>query len=675
MRPLRKPALALSLLLLLAPAAAPAAPRQDAPLVERPIPRPEARPRPRPLEQPPVRPGWMPQGGLPDRQSVIDLRRRLIELDRLLSLESLSRAESLLKDLEQHSQLTGELIPRRIKLAQLKGDHGQAVRLSREALAQQPRNPGLWRALATSLLVAGQRSDHGDSVRLALDRFIETSPNSGSAAIVGVELLRGAGWYAGSVALIDSMRVVLDQPRFLARSRALGLLRVDRQEEAAEEMAGELRISPYNLPLLRQSVLEGAYDPARHGKFLRRLIAESEQAGNQSSVRMLAANLLLEGGRTEKAVAQVAPLLEKPNLASLLLQNAVTLTDELPLLEDAKRRQAAVDYLLEVLGELAVSRGAGVAQNRRAADYLARACQEALELRALGDDPDQAVDRFAERLQLVRRVNPQAESLYSAQIKLAVYTRDVLREPDAAARRLERMLLDLDLPNQGVALVRLALGECYLAAGDTSRGRVVLTRLGRDPDFRDAGGHAHFHLARLDLAEGHFSTAQDRFAVVAIDHPTAPYANEALEMGLAIAEEMENPSGGPNILGLYAESVYYDLVDDPGRQVAKLRGFIDQATPLVDLDEPQHLLERGKYELAELYLEQDRTEDALTMFGRVVADHPDGRYAARSLVRRGEILAGQDRIPDARRELDLLLAQYPDYLFADDVRDLLRGWQ
>ena len=33
-----------------------------------------------------------------------------------------------------------------------------------------------------------------------------------------------------------------------------------------------------------------------------------------------------------------------------------------------------------------------------------------------------------------------------------------------------------------------------------------------------------------------------------MDNPAAPYANDALDLGLAIAEEMDNPSGGPAIL-------------------------------------------------------------------------------------------------------------------------------
>lgn len=620
---------------------------------------------------PPRQPGFHPQGVALDRQSLIDMRRRLIELDKLLSLKSLSRAESLLKSLQQHSLLARELVPRQIKLAQLKGEHLLVLDLCHRALVEQPANPGLWRSLTVSLLAASRP----DSVRLCLDRFIHTSPNMSSAVVIGVEMLQDAGWHGSAVSLIDSMRVVINQQRFLARSRSISLLRTNRQTDAAREMGQELQINPYNLPLLRQSVLDDVYQPGVHERFLQEVIQLANESENNSALRLLAANLLLVDGRSESASEVVAPLLGQPSQAHLFMNNGLALTRELPLLSDRIQLQGTVDFLLDSFDSLMMSVGVGVQQNRRAAEHLAFVCETALEMRVLGENPWQAAERFSGLLQRVRLVNPRTENLYSAQIKLAAYTRDVLAEPRMAANRLEKMLLDLDLPTEGVALVRLTLGECYLAAGDTARGRVVLTRLGRDPDFRLAGGHAHYHLARLDLAEGHFATAQDRFAVVAIDHPTATYANDALEMGLAIVEEMENHSGGPNILALYAESVYFDLIRRPEEQAAALERFIAQAGSQVDLEEPQHLLERGKFELAELYSSQGKIEEALEQFSKIVRDHPDGRFPATALVRRGGLLADLNRYPAARQELELLLAQYPDYLFTDDVREMLRGWQ
>ncbi len=605
--------------------------------------------------------------------SVVDMRRRLVELDRLLTLKSVGRAESLLADLQQHSILKRELIPRRIRLAQLRGDHQQAVEICRTALYEQPLNAGFWRSLTTSLLA----TDHPDSARLAAGKYLLTSPNQRSAGMVAVELFQDADRPAMVVGLIDSLRGVLGDGLFLGRQKAVSLLALERFEDAADEVVADLRSNPFNLSLVRAEILEGGYRPGQMKDFVSRLNKRGREPEHQSAEILLTANLNLMEGKNRLALEKIMPLLETRKTKTAVLQNAVILTRELPLLaenqENAEELQATVDYLLEVLGWLSSPKNTNRGIQKRAADYLAEVCGTALETQTLGDDPRQAAERFAKLLAQVRRVNPTSDHLYSSQIKLATFTRDELKEPSVAARRLEGMLLDLDLPLPGVALVRLTLGECYLAAGDTNRGRIVLTRLGRDPNFRQAGGSAHYQLARLDLAQGNLVTARDRFAVVAMDNPAAPYANDALELGLAITEEMENPSGGPEMLLLYAQAVYFDLVAKPELRLEALERFVTEGLKRLDLEEPQHLLERARFELAGSYAEQDRLDDALNTLRTVVLDHPGGRFAAEALVQQSRLLREAGRGPEARRALEQLLAQYPDYLFIDDVRDEVRS--
>lgn len=617
------------------------------------------------LERPPL--PLRPQPGL--EPSVFDLRRRLVELDQLLNLGSVGRAEALLKELQQHGRLRPELVSRRIRLAQLQDRHAEAVDQCRRALVAQPLVPGLWRSLAESLLAV----DRPDSARLAVDRFLATSPNLRSAAVVGVDLLGAAGRHEAAGALIDSLRGVLADPRFLARQRALGLLARGRPDEAADEVAAELAANPFNLGLLRNELLEGPFRPRDHARFVERLQERAAGGVGGAAAVLLAGNLRLAGGDGAGAVALVRPLLAGRAAALTVLQNTATLARELEMLPETAPLQPLSDYLLEILDGLLAAPALEAGLQRRAAETLAEVCRQALARGTLGADPQAAVDRFAARFERLRELLPGSESLYSAQIQLAAYTRDVLREPAAAARRLEHLLLDLNLPNEGVAVVRLTLGECYLAAGDTARGRVVLTRLGRDADFHQAAGHAHYHLARLDLAEGHFATARDRFAVVAMDNPAAGYANDALDLGLAIAEELDNPSGGPAILELYAVSVYHDLTAAPERRLAALESFVREAEARLDLAEPQHLLERARYELAGLYADAGRLDEAVDELARLTLEHPQGRYAAAALARRGELLLAAGAADAARESWRQLLIQYPDYLFVDDVRDDLRA--
>ncbi len=584
---------------------------------------------------------------------VIELRRRLSELDRLLVLGSAARAAALLDELAQHSALSRELVTRRIELEQLRGDHAAAAALCRQAVAEQPLNPSLWRELASSLLAL----DQPDSARLALDRFLANSPNLRSSGLVSVEMLRAAGRPVVALGLIDSLRVVLREPRFQGLERAAVLLAVDRQEDAADEAHAELVSGPYNLALLRTALLEGPYKRGLGDRFRARLLQSAQRPDGSAAALVLVANLMVVEGQAAPAVALVAPLATRPDGALLLLQNAVVLMREraqdvvdAPATAAARssigspssiEAQATIDYLLGTLDALSGAASGAPSLRVRAADLLAETCELALGRGLLGPDPRAAAVRFDEILARVRAVNPGSEFLYSSRIRLATYRRDVLGEAREAARGLERLATDMNLPTEGLAMVRLTLGECYLAAGDTARGRQVLTALGRDPGFRQAGGHAHYHLARLDLAEGHYATARDRFAVIALDNPAAPYANDALDLGLALAEELENPGGGPTILQWYAQGVYAELTSQPAARLAALERFVQEATARLDTSEPQHLLERGRFPGA-----------ALQMLGRLRLE--DGRTDL------------------AREAWERLLAQYPGFLFSDDVRDELR---
>ena len=623
--------------------------------------------------------GWGQALPIPSRQhppsaaGAMDMRRRLVELDRLLTLKSVGRAESLLEDLEKHSVLRRELISRRIRLAQLRGDHQKAVDICREALSEQPLNAGFWRSITKSLLAV----DHPDSARLAAENFIATSPNQRSAGMVTVELFQQAERPVMAVALIDSMRRVLGDKLFMGRQKAVALLTLERYEESADEVVADLRSNPFNLSLVRSEILEGGYTPGQMPDFISRLDDRAEEEGNHYAEVIFAGNLYLMEGDNRRAFKRVRPLFVNRSGKMAVLQNSTTLSRELPLLEvkpeHPQELQATVDYLLEVLGWLIGEQVIDEGIKRKAADSLAAVCGTALKRKVLGDDPQEAGDRFGELLDRVRQVHPQSKFLYSSQLTLAAYTRDVLHQPSVAARRLEGLLLDLDMPLPGVALVRLSLGECYLAAGDTTRGRLVLTRLGRDPKFRKAGGHAHYHLARLDLAQGNLVTARDRFAVVAMDNPAAPYANDALELGLAITEEMDNPTGGPELMLRYSQSVYYDLVADPEQRVIELEKFITDALLMVDMEEPQHLVERARFELASAYAEQGRVDEAVQLFKTIVRDHPRGRFPAESLLLESRLFREMGEDDQALQALELLLAQYPDYLFIDDVRDAVRS--
>jgi len=584
-------------------------------------------------------------------------------------LSNLSRAEALLEELAQKGVPRRELLPRWIRLAQAQEDHTTAVTLCHEALADRPRSARLLRGLAISQIALGDLAGAG----AALSGFIANSPNRRSGVIVAVDLWREAGYPAEGLALSDSVRLAFAEPRLLARQRAVLLLLLGRYEEGCHELSGELRANPLNLPLVRTDLLDGGFAAADLAPLIPCLTERIAEPSSVPAERLLVVHLLLMQGRADEAVSFAQPLLASRAGSLALLQTVATLAREAPLIGENEPRAAVTDFMLSVLEEM--NRQAALAPGLRARvlEILAQVCEDALAAGALAADPATAADRFARMLALVKQGNPHSPHLYSAQIRLAHFTRDVLRQPSVAAERLERLLTDLDLPLEGVALARLTLGECYLAAGDTTRGREVLTRLGRGTRFRAAAGHAHYHLARLDLAEGHWETARDRFAAVAKDDPRANYANDALDLGLAIAEELVNPSGGPGMLALYARSTYFELTAAPDSQRVALKRFIATAAAELDLQLPQYLLERARFELAHLYWAAGESGPALAQCDRIILDHPDGRYPAEALALQGRILAAEEDDVRARQAYERLLTQYPEYLFADDIRDSLRS--
>ncbi|MBD3221467.1 tetratricopeptide repeat protein [bacterium] len=596
-------------------------------------------------------------------------QRQFTQIDQLIRLQHMSRANAMLEQLAEAGAPAAEIRLRRIKIALAVEQFERAVELCREALIDAPRDAQLWRQKATALVGLGDP----DRARESIDRYLSLIGDPRSGFIAAVDVLSSGMLPAATIALIDSARTVLGEPGFLPRPRAAAMLALGDAEAAAREAQRELAASPYNLPFLRRDLL-GESAPAPTEAFERALVELASEPGAPAELAMLAANASLTRGDARRALDLVEPHLDRVAAARSAMANAGVLLLEVPLLADGPERAATVEYVLAVLDRTSAHPRLTVRQRQRALENLASACIVALEEDLLADDPGRAVARFASLLDRVREGHPEAEQLYAAQIALANYTRDRLGDPLAAARRLETLVMDLDLPVEGVALARLALGECYLAARDTARARSVLTALGRDPDFREPAGHAHFLLARLDLAQGHVGSARDRFAAVALDNPAAPYANDALGMGLIIAEELQNPTGGPDLLMRYARSVWFAITDEPDSQRVALRRYLARAEQQVDLETPQPLLERARLELAELARADGDLEAALAMLAEIVEQQPDGRLAPRALALRAEILAEQrGDAPAARREYERLLAQYPDYLFAGEVRERLRA--
>ena len=594
-----------------------------------------------------------------------DWMTRLTQVGHFIRMGSHGRAATMLEELEKTGAPRNATLPQWIALAAALDDQPRVVELCEEGLTLMPGSARLLRSYAMGLMAVGRLGD----AQGALDRLLAGSPNKTNVVIQAVGLWREGGHPERGLALCDSVRAVSgSRPDVLRRPRGACLIELGRIEEGTTEIVGELGDNPLNLMILRQDVL-GLLDTREK---IARAAAALDRSDAGVEVVLLRIDLLLMLGRGEEAERIAVPLTADRDAAAAVLRMIGALTREAPLIEDSEVRRATVSWLLTVLDALASSPGVDAGQRPQILDMLAGAAQDALELGLLDHDPDQAVARLERVLDRVRAGSPGSSRLYSAQILLARFTRDVLGRPAEAADRLTRLLTNLDLPLRGVALCRLELGVSHLAACDTARARVVLRRLGRSSQFPEASGPAHYHLARLDLAQGLWESARDRLAAVALDDPRADLANDALELALVLAEELDRPAAGGGLLEAYAPVVAAELCRRQDDRRDALASLLQTAAAMPGMVGESALVDRARLELGELEAAAGRYEAAADLAAAVASDHPDGGAAAGALLRQGRWLVAAGDAAAARLAWERLVIQYPDDLATEDARTMLR---
>ena len=573
-------------------------------------------------------------------------KHQLQTVDRLLRLESYGRAETLLQQLEKTGTTQLEIPVQWIKLWQGTGRDSLVVDLFTQIPARQQTHR-LLRELAESHMKLGNI----DVARKIVNRVLQGDAGRVNSAQVMVQLWRDSGHPLEGVALCDLL--MQDDQTFMRRQRSICLMQAGNVEEAIAGFNAELDQYPLNLAIVRKDLAQVMTDPAHAAKSLQKL-------GPENSSRLLLADLLLQSGQTRQALNVVDGMFSDRVKVSLLYGFSTLLVSELRF-ADQELQQNNIDWLLTVTEKLFHSESLPLPQRKSALKLLSDVTVEAVKTGMI--DGPVAVQRLESIMELLQEHRAGDSQYFAVSLELARFTCDQMHQPERAVQQLESMLSHPGIGGKGMSTCKVELGRCLIAAGDTITARLELAYVGSFSNDRNAAGLAHFILAKLDLAQGQWKQSQDRLAAVAIHNPGAPIANDALDLGLLIAEEIENPVGGVDQLQVYAKAVLANMISDTDAEIAALRELIaiaEDAGP----DVQQFLLERAKWELANLL----PNEEALRLCNQLVLNYPDGRYPASALNYSAEMLSETGDSSGARAKWEQLILQYPDNLYANDAR-------
>jgi tetratricopeptide (TPR) repeat protein len=590
------------------------------------------------------------------RLKIVDFQsqQQVQAVNRLLNLGSYARAETILEQFLKTGTSQLDMSSQWISLWQGTGRDSLAVDLI-NTMPTGKQSHKVLRELAESYMNLGDVA----SAKKVINRVLQSNRGKVNTAILMTQLWRESGYPLQGVALCDSL-IAITGHLHLERQRVICLVQAGKYDDAMTSLNENLGSSQFNLHIVRRDLALVIFDHSQAAKSLQRLNLESPS-------RLLLADLLLQSGQTKEALAVVEDMFSEKNKASMLYQFSTLIAGELRLVGH-ELQQDYIDWLLPVSKRLFEDSKLSALQKKKVLSLLAEVSVESVRIGML--DGSDAVSRLELITDLLQEHYLGDDNYFIAKLELAKFTCDKLHQPERAVKQLNFLVRNPGLKGKGMSLCKVELGRCLIAVGDTVNARAELANICNHSNDSKAVGMAHFILAKLDLSQGQWKQAQDRLSAVAMLNLGALVANDALDLGLLIAEEIENPVGGTEQLQIYARAVIAKLVSDSENELKALReliAFAQRAGP----DVQQFLLERARWELAKLVPDSE----ALTICSSLVLDHPDGRYPANALNLSAVILLQLDDAESAKSKWEQLLMQYPNNLLADDARQQLEQLQ
>ena len=210
------------------------------------------------------------------------------------------------------------------------------------------------------------------------------------------------------------------------------------------------------------------------------------------------------------------------------------------------------------------------------------------------------------------------------------------------------------------------IAESYVVMGSLEDALVYYNRI-RDPasGFAESEIRArtNYHLGEIALFQGRLDDALELFNETADRYSGSPYANDALEWTILIAEGRQ---GGDRSFTEYIRSVLLQRRHRDREALAACKSLVEEhaQSPIADtviLDIGMILDRLGK------------PFQAVAALRDLIERHPDSRHSAAARWRIAEIYeTGIGDIPQALTEYEALLLSHPDHFKNDAVRRKIR---
>lgn len=565
-----------------------------------------------------------------------DLNRRIEQARSLERLKEYDRAVALFERILQEAPDNSSALNGVLRLYLRLEAFDKAIPLLETHIARSPDNIGFRGRLAEALFGSGRDGEAEEQIRILLDLF----PDS-EAAIHEVAFLHyDRQAYDRAIQTYLSGRQRLEKPDAFALGLASFYTSAVDVPGAVREYVRWLTLNPRQQEVVSDRIdhftVLGSQELVEQS--LRKAIAEHR---GSKDARDLLGSFYLRYGKPMEALAEYREADRLDGSSGTYLARFA----EWALREG--HTQDAIDTYQEL-----ILHTASETMRAEASTGLARAFQQTGRM-------DQAAGTYRTIIAQYPETRYREEAMLGLAGLYITHFRDARQALDTY-----RLLLAHAPETEFREQALFGIAESYVVLGSLEDALTQYNRIEESGSpVKETQARTKFHLGELALFQGRWDDALERFHETADRHPDSPYANDALEWTILIAEGRQ---GGDRSLAEYVRSVLLRRQFRDREALEACKRFVGEHTESLIVDTV--ILDIG------MILDRSgKPYEALAALRDLIERHPDSRRVVTARRRIAEILETKiGDIPRALTEYETLLVSHPDHFHNDAVRRKIR---